>query len=178
MKLYTRKGDRGETSLFSGRRAPKCDPLVAAIGDLDELSAAIGLARIACPAANDLLRSVQRTLYTLRAVLSAEERKVDIKFDGAEVAALEAEIDRASDALPELREFIFPGEAEPGCRLHMARAIARRAERSITALTETNAPVAALAYLNRLSDLLFVLARQADRASGNLPSLLSASTDN
>ncbi|MCX7900318.1 MAG: cob(I)yrinic acid a,c-diamide adenosyltransferase [Methylocystis sp.] len=166
MTLYTGKGDRGATSLFSGRRAPKCDPLVAAIGDLDELSAAIGFARVAYPAATDLLRSIQRALYKIGAVLSAEKRKVDISFDEAEVEALEAEIDRASDALPELREFIFPGEAEPSSRLHMARAVARRAERSISALTEPGAPDAVLAYLNRLSDLLFVLARRADQMHG------------
>lgn len=174
MKLYTRKGDCGATGLFSGRRAPKSDPLVAAIGDLDELSAAIGLARIAYPAANDLLRATQRALYTLSAVLSAEERKADLTFDEAAVETLEAEIDRASDALPELREFIFPGEAEPSCRLHMARAIARRAERSIAALAEPTAPEAVLAYVNRLSDLLFVLARQADQTQGQIETTLRA----
>ena len=165
-KLYTRKGDGGATSLFSGRRASKCNPLVASIGDLDELSAAIGFARVAYPSANDLLRSTQRALYTISAVLSAEGRKIEIKFDEAEVRTLEVEIDRATHVLPELREFIFPGEAEPSCRLHLARAVARRAERAIAALVEPPPPQAVLAYLNRLSDLLFVLARQADHSKG------------
>lgn len=171
-KLYTKKGDGGETSLFSGRRAEKFDPRVAAVGDLDELSASIGLARVAYPSANDLLRSVQRALYTISAVVSAERRPVGVKFDETEVAALEIEIDRASAELPELREFIFPGEAEPSCRLHMARAVARRAERSVSALAEPTPPEPVLAYLNRLSDLLFVLARQADHRRGASESLL------
>lgn len=171
-KLYTKKGDGGKTSLFSGRRAAKFDPRVAAIGDIDELSVSIGLARIACPAANDLLRSVQRALYAISAVVSAEDRPIDTRFDKDDVEVLEVEIDRVSDELPELREFIFPGEAEASCRLHMARAIARRAERSLAALTEPATPELILAYLNRLSDLLFVLARQADQWQENGESLL------
>jgi cob(I)alamin adenosyltransferase len=165
-KLYTRKGDKGQTSLFSGRRAEKFDPCVAAVGDIDELSASIGLARIAYPPANDLLRSVQRALYTISALISAEGRVVNTRFDEAEVSALESEIDRLSAALPELRDFIFPGEAEQSCRLHMARAIARRAERGVAALVEPPPPAQVLAYLNRLSDLLFMLARQADQSLG------------
>jgi len=165
-KLYTKKGDGGKTSLFSGRRAEKFDPRVAAVGDLDELSASIGLARVADPPASDLLRSVQRALYTISAIVSAKERSVDMRFDETEVKALEIEIDRASAELPELREFIFPGEAEQSCRLHMARAVARRAERGISTLTEPAPPEAVLAYLNRLSDLLFVLARQSDHRLG------------
>ena len=111
-KLYTKKGDGGKTSLFSGRRAEKFDPRVAAVGDLDELSASIGLARVAYPPSNDLLRSIQRALYVISAIVSAEQRAIDVKFDAAEVEALEIEIDRVTAALPELREFIFPGEAE------------------------------------------------------------------
>ncbi|MEF3367130.1 cob(I)yrinic acid a,c-diamide adenosyltransferase [Methylocystis sp. 9N] len=174
IKLYTKKGDRGETSLFSGRRAAKSDPRVAAVGDLDELSASLGLARVAFPCANDSLRRSQQALYRISALVSAEGRKIDLAFEGAEVDALEAEIDRASAALPPLRDFIYPGEGEASGRLHMARAIARRAERSIAALEEPPAPENALAYLNRLSDLLFALARQADQQSGRDESLLSS----
>lgn len=166
VKLYTKKGDRGETSLFSGRRAAKFEPRVAAVGDLDELSASIGLARIANPSANEFLRAVQRALYSISAIVSAEGRQIDVPFDDAEVDALETEIDRVTSELPPLREFIFPGEAEPSCRLHMARAIARRAERGVAALTQPAPPDNILAYLNRLSDLLFVLARQADQQHG------------
>jgi cob(I)alamin adenosyltransferase len=173
-KLYTRKGDSGATSLFSGRRTEKFDPRVAAVGDLDELSASVGLARLAYPPANDLLRSVQRGLYTISAVLSAENRPIKTNLSETEVAALEAEIDRISAALPELREFIFPGEDESSCRLHLARAVARRAERSIAGLVEPAAPKIVLSYLNRLSDLLFTLARQADLSQGKPEKTLRA----
>lgn len=171
-KLYTKKGDGGKTSLFSGRRAEKFDPRVAAVGDLDELSASTGLARVAYPPANDLLRAAQRSLYTISAIISAEDRSVNIGFDDSEVSALETEIDRANAELPELREFILPGEAEQSCRLHMARAVARRAERGISALIEPATPEPVLAYLNRLSDLLFVLARQADQRLGQSETIL------
>jgi cob(I)alamin adenosyltransferase len=173
-KLYTKKGDRGATSLFSGRRAAKFDPRVAAIGDLDELSAMIGLARVTFPPANDLLRSVQRSLYTIGAVISAEDRPVALAFDDSEAEALEREIDRLTAELPELREFIIPGEAEPSCRLHLARAVARRAERSFALLRDPAPPDAVLAYLNRLSDLLFVLARHADQGQGRRETVLRA----
>ncbi|WP_246657239.1 cob(I)yrinic acid a,c-diamide adenosyltransferase [Methylocystis sp. B8] len=172
MKLYTKKGDRGQTSLFSGRRAAKCDPRVAAVGDLDELSASLGLARVAYPDANDLLCCAQKALYTIGAIVSAESRQIDIVLADAETEALEAEIDRATDALPPLRDFIYPGEAEASARLHMARAVARRAERSIAALEEPAAPENVLAYLNRLSDLLFALARLADQQSGHADRML------
>lgn len=166
VKLYTKKGDRGQTSLFSGRLAAKFEPRVAAVGDLDELSASIGLARIAYPPANEFLRAVQRALYSISAIVSAEGRQIDLTFNDAEIDALEAEIDRVTAELPPLREFIFPGEAEASCRLHMARAIARRAERGVAALTQPAPPKSVLAYLNRLSDLLFVLARQTDQQHG------------
>lgn len=174
VKLYTKKGDRGKTSLFPGRRAEKFDPRVAAVGDLDELSASVGLARVAYPPANELLKSVQRALYMVSAIVSAEKRCIDLKFDEAEIEALESEIDRVSSELPELREFIIPGDAEESCRLHMARAVTRRAERGISSLTEPAPPDVVLAYLNRLSDLLFVLARQADQSQGRSDESLRA----
>jgi cob(I)alamin adenosyltransferase len=173
-KLYTKKGDAGKTSLFSGRRAEKFDPRVAAVGDIDELSATLGLARVAYPPANDLLRSIQRALYVVSAIVSAEKRSIEVKFDAAEVEALEIEIDRLTAELPELREFILPGDAEPSCRLHLARAVARRAERGIAVLVEPAPPEAVSAYLNRLSDLLFVLARQADQSQGRKDEALRA----
>jgi cob(I)alamin adenosyltransferase len=173
-KLYTKKGDSGATSLFSGRRAEKYDPRVAAVGELDELSASVGLARLAYPSANDLLRSVQRSLYAISAVVSAEDRPIETIFSDAEVIALEKEIDRISEELPELREFIYPGEDDASCRLHLARTVARRAERAIAGLVEPAAPKTVLAYLNRLSDLLFVLARQADKSQGQSETALRA----
>ena len=126
MKLYTKKGDRGQTSLFSGRRAAKFDPRVAAVGDLDELTASLGLARVVFPEANDLLSGAQKALYTISAIVSAEARKIDLAFDDAETAALEA--------------------------------VARARERA--------------RHLNRLSDLLFALARLADLHSGHADRML------
>lgn len=172
MKLYTKKGDRGQTSLFSGRRAAKFDPRVAAVGDLDELTASLGLARLAYPEADDLLCGAQKALYRISAIVSAEGRPIDIEVGDPEIGALEAEIDRATDALPPLRDFIYPGEAEASARLHMARAITRRAERSVAALEAPPAPDNVLAYLNRLSDLLFALARLADQQSGHADRML------
>ncbi len=164
-KLYTKKGDRGRTSLFSGRQTAKFEPRIAAVGDLDELSASLGLARVAYPAASDILRAAQRTIYAISAIVSAEGQH-ELAFDTGAVETLETEIDRGTDALPPLREFIFPGEDKSSCRLHMARAIARRAERSISALENPAPPDSVLAYLNRLSDLLFVVAREADQRVG------------
>jgi cob(I)alamin adenosyltransferase len=166
MKLYTRKGDGGDTSLFSGRRTAKHDPRIAAVGDLDELSAALGLARLANSAMDRDLHRIQSEIYTISAVLSAEDRHPGVALDPASVVVLETAIDAISDRLPPLRDFIIPGRAEASCRLHLARAIARRAERHIAALDTPVPPVAVLAYLNRLSDLLFAMARDADHRAG------------
>lgn len=173
MKIYTKKGDAGETLLFSGRRAAKADPLIVAGGDLDELSAALGLARLACPPVATDLRAIQHELYVLGAVLSAEGKRAEPVFPVNATGRLESLIDAVEARLPPLRDFIYPGESEAGSRLHMARAIARRAERNVAALAEPAAPAAALAYLNRLSDLLFVWARAADMAEGYDAALLS-----
>ncbi len=172
VKLYTKKGDAGKTSLFSGRRAEKFDPRVAAVGDLDELSASIGFARVGYPPASETLRAAQHALYSISAIVSAENRKIELTLEEGEVAAIERQIDQASDELPPLRDFIYPGDAEPSCRLHMARAIARRAERSVAALTDPPPPETVQAYLNRLSDLLFALAREADYRQGRADSVL------
>lgn len=166
MKIYTRKGDAGETSLLSGRRAGKTDPAIAAAGDIDELSACLGMVRIAFPAVAAPIREIQRDLYVIGAVLSAEGRRAEYSLDQAAVPRMEAMIDAVSETLPELRDFIYPGETEAGTRCHLARAVARRAERGVAALQRPPAPPAVLAYLNRLSDLLFVWARAADLAGG------------
>jgi cob(I)alamin adenosyltransferase len=166
-KIYTKKGDRGQTSLFSGRRVEKFDDRVAAVGDLDELSAAIGMARLANDNLSDSLYAIQQTLYTISAIVSAEHRQVDgLALQDIEIDKLEESIDRVSASLPPLKDFIIPGQAEPSCRLHVARAVARRAERNIAALRDPPPPGNVLAYLNRLSDLLFVFARLADHDRG------------
>lgn len=166
MKLYTRKGDDGGTALFSGRRAEKWDARVAAVGDLDELSAAIGLARLANPAATPELHRIQNEIYGISAALSAEGRHDDLAPGADAVLRLEAMIDEITDRLPPLRDFIIPGRAEASARMHLARAIARRAERGIAALDAPPTAAAVLAYINRLSDLLFAMARDADHREG------------
>jgi len=140
-KIYTKKGDRGQTSLFSGSRVDKFDSRVAAVGDLDELSAAIGAARLANRDLSESLRLIQQTIYTISAIVSAEHRQVAaLDFQDDEVHKLEESIDRISASLPPLKDFIFPGQAEASCRLHVARAVARRAERSIAMLQDPAPP--------------------------------------
>lgn len=166
MKIYTKKGDAGETMLFSGRRVAKSSWAVIAAGDLDEVSAALGLARIVCPSIAQDLREVQRDLYVIGAVVSGEGKRKEPALQDDAVRRLEKLIDNVEAGLPELRDFIYPGESEGGARLHLARAITRRAERSVSALDTPPAPAAVLSYLNRLSDLLFVWARKADFDAG------------
>jgi cob(I)alamin adenosyltransferase len=166
MKLYTRKGDAGRTALFSGRQAAKHDARVAAVGDLDELSAVLGLARLAVPRRSADLHRIQSEIYMISAILSAEGREGLPPFDASTATRLEHMIDAITEALPPLRDFIIPGRAEASCRLHLARAVARRAERAISALDGPEAPDAVLAYVNRLSDLLFAMARESDHAQG------------
>jgi cob(I)alamin adenosyltransferase len=170
VKIYTRTGDTGETGLRGGVRVRKNVLRVEAYGTVDELSAALGMVCSALPGAETaaLLRSIQRDLFALGAQLAdAQSAKVPSTERAAvpetRVAELEREIDRAQDGLPPLRSFVFPGGCEVGARLHLARTICRRAERRLAALAEAEpvAPVV-LAYVNRLSDLLFVLARLAN----------------
>jgi cob(I)alamin adenosyltransferase len=166
-KIYTRGGDAGETSLGDGSRVPKTHPLVAAFGAVDELNATVGLARAAGlpPATDDVLRRVQNELFDVGADLCVPVRDDTagrLRVTEEQVAALEADIDRVNARLPELRSFVLPGGTEAAARLHVARTVCRRAERVAlaAAATETVDPLA-LTYLNRLSDLLFVLAREA-----------------
>lgn len=166
MKLYTKKGDSGDTALFSGRSARKSDPCVNVVGDLDELSAALGLAAITYPAVASHIRAIQHDLYAISALISAEGTRPELGFSEEEAKRLEGIIDQVSDTLPELRDFIYPGESEASARLHMARVVARRAERALTALSPPASP-AVSAYVNRLSDLLFVWARRVDFDAGH-----------
>jgi cob(I)alamin adenosyltransferase len=157
-RIYTRGGDRGETSLGDGSRVSKLDPRVAAIGDVDELNSLVGWA--------GGLDRVQNELFDLGADLSvpfagADER---LRITDDAVGRLEEEIDEANAALPDLKSFVLPGGSERAGRLFLARAVCRRAERAVLTMPETN-PLAAV-YLNRLSDLLFVLARAANAEAG------------
>ncbi len=157
-RIYTRGGDQGETSLGDGSRISKLDPRVAAMGDVDELNSLIGLA--------GGLDRIQNELFDLGADLSVpfaghEDR---LRVTQEAVDRLEQEIDEANAALPELKSFVLPGGSERAAQLFLARAVCRRAERAALAVRDTN-PLAAV-YLNRLSDLLFVLARAANGEAG------------
>ena len=163
-RIYTRGGDRGETSLGDGSRVSKLDPLIRAGGAVDELNSLLGLAQ--AEALDPRLARVQNELFDLGADLSVpyagNEDRLRVTDDAVE--RLEQEIDAANKALPELKSFVLPGGSERAARLFLARAVCRRAERAVLAVPDTN-PLAAI-YLNRLSDLLFVLARAANAEAG------------
>ncbi len=172
MKIYTRTGDAGETSLFGGTRVRKDDPRVVAYGDVDELNAQLGLARAAVGDAElaDELTRLQRDLFALGAQLADPGEKLSPRVSKAvvhdgDVLRLEQLIDRLEAELPPLRHFILAGGSAGGAALHVARAVCRRAERGIVALEPAVDPVL-LKYINRLSDLLFVLARAANQRAG------------
>ncbi len=168
MKIYTRTGDGGETSLLGGGRVSKGDPRVDAYGNVDELNALLGLVAATAPEQfqSDLLESIQRDLFAIGGRLaSPEPERVANVLKKAVIApervdALERAIDRADQTLPPLDNFVLPGGTQKAALLHIARTVCRRAERSVVALhAHTDVPDEILQYLNRLSDLLFVLAR-------------------
>jgi len=167
-KIYTRGGDTGQTSLGDGVRVAKHSLRIIALGEVDEANAAIGLAR-SCNedrALDEALARIQNELFDLGADLcvppAATERS-RLRIDGAQVARLEAEIDRANESLAPLDSFVLPGGTRAAAALHLARAVVRRAERAVSALATAEAVNAqARAYLNRLSDHLFVMARRAN----------------
>ncbi|MGH9783134.1 MAG: cob(I)yrinic acid a,c-diamide adenosyltransferase [Terriglobia bacterium] len=176
-KVYTRTGDEGQTSLGSGERVSKASPRVSAYGDVDELNSFLGLARtkIANPDLLKLLERIQNELFILGADLAVPQPDLSPsggdrqrRVSPAEIENLEQTIDRYNETLPPLQEFILPAGNEAGAILHVARAVARRAERRVVSLAQTERlnPLV-LVYLNRLSDLLFVLARVANRQSGS-----------
>jgi cob(I)alamin adenosyltransferase len=174
MRIYTKTGDAGETGLYGGGRVPKDALRVAAYGAVDELNAALGVARALAAGDADLdavLARLQAECFTLGAELATPQpsgiaRPVP-RISGAHVAAAEQDIDRLETELPELRHFILPGGAKAGAALHFARTVCRRAERELVRLHHAE-PVSAeaLQYLNRVSDLLFVMARAANRRAG------------
>jgi cob(I)alamin adenosyltransferase len=169
-KIYTRGGDAGETSLGGGARVSKLDARIAAYGTVDEVNAAVGLALAAgCPADfAEVLARVQNELFDLGADLSVPlENEARLRVTQAQVDALEQDCDRFNASLPELKSFVLPAGNETAARLHVARTICRRAERKALAASGVNDlnPLA-LVYLNRLSDLLFILARAANAAAG------------
>jgi len=175
MKIYTRTGDQGETGLFGGGRVPKDHPRVAAYGDVDELSSAIGVARATPPTDffDALLESVQRDLFAIGGQLATPDPdKVAKALEKADlsdqrVTEFERIMDQADHELPPLRAFVLPAGTPKAAALHLARTVCRRAERSVVHLAhESQVPSVFVVYLNRLSDLLFTLARLANHRSG------------
>jgi cob(I)alamin adenosyltransferase len=172
LKIYTRTGDAGETSLFDGTRVQKSEPRVDAYGEVDELNACLGLARAsgADTEVDAELVRVQRDLFALGAQLADPGEKLAARVTKAvlgdeDVARLEQAIDRFEAELPPLRRFILAGGSPAGAALHVARAVCRRAERRMVAL-EPAVEGVLLRYINRLSDLLFVLARSVNHRAG------------
>lgn len=173
MKIYTKTGDGGETGLVDGSRIRKDHARVAAFGDVDELNAGIGVARThADEDLSQLLDGVQRDLFAIGAQIADPRAQVASRREKAALAAGRiVDVERAIDAreaqMPPLTAFILPGGTPLAASLHVARTVCRRAERSVLALGRTD-PVdpLILVYLNRLSDLLFVLARHANHVAG------------
>jgi cob(I)alamin adenosyltransferase len=177
MKIYTRTGDDGQTKLYGGDRVLKDDPRVAAYGTLDELNAAIGSALALDPDSQlglGGLREVQEDLFVLGSRLAAadperaESRGSIPRLEQGRIAALESWIDALDEELEPLDSFVLPGGAPAGAQLHVARMICRRAERSITSLLPEQPELSrvVLPYVNRLSDLLFTLARAVNGRAG------------
>jgi len=171
-RIYTRTGDDGTTGLVDGSRRSKADALLDAVGSVDETNAAIGLARLsASPATDALLARIQNDLFDLGADLAtATGIEGALRIIPEQVAWLEGQIDAGTAALPPLTSFILPAGTPAATALHMARTICRRAERDAVAARDGGEPLSgpALHYLNRLSDLLFVLARVENAVPGDV----------
>jgi len=173
VKIYTRTGDSGETGLFDGTRVSKSDPRVSAYGDVDELNAWLGLVRAAGvdDQVGGMLEHIQRDLFALGARLADPAKRIADRVTKAsigseEVERLEAWIDLLESELPALRRFILAGGSPAGAALHVARTICRRAERGIVALGDMAGGTDLIVYVNRLSDLLFVMARAVNARAG------------
>jgi cob(I)alamin adenosyltransferase len=173
MRIYTRKGDGGETGILRGPRLSKAHPRIRALGGLDELNAALGLvlAESGLPAELPaVLGRIQSALLEAGAALAAPDAGGAADYFRAETAWLESELDRLESELPPLRQFILPGGDRSGAALHWARTVARRAESGIVEVLAggscVEAGTAVLAYMNRLSDALFQFARAANAARG------------
>jgi cob(I)alamin adenosyltransferase len=166
MRIYTRTGDDGSTGLAGGARLAKDSPRIEALGDVDELNAAIGLARVHDPGGplHAELATIQSKLLRVGATLAGATGE---PVGADDVATLERWIDRLEAELPPPTGFVLPGASAQGARLHVARTVCRRAERRVVTLGRSE-PVGPgpLCYLNRLGDLLFVMARWYDRRSG------------
>ena len=175
MKIYTKTGDAGDTGLFGGGRVAKDDPRVEAYGDVDELNAVLGMVRAVeqMPRIDEVLVLVQRDLFAIGALLATPDREKmaqhleKARIDDLRVAELEQAVDDAESELEPLRAFIVPGGTPKAAALHVARTVCRRAERHVVTLQRAvELPGLVVIYLNRLSDLLFTLARLANKRAG------------
>lgn len=167
MKIYTRTGDGGSTGLFSGQRVSKTDPRIEACGTVDELNSHLGVAVASDPAdaVGDDLRRIQGELFTLGSELASPDGS-ECKLGEESVAWLEGRIDAMTAEIAPLRNFILPGGSPAAAQIHVARAVCRRAERRVIALSGDAPPSQAVVYLNRLSDFLFTLARYENHLRG------------
>jgi len=175
MKIYTKTGDAGDTGLFGGGRVQKDDPRVEAYGDVDELNAVLGMARAIepMPQIDEILVAMQRDLFSIGALLATPDRdKMEshlskANIDERRIGDLERAIDECEKELEPLHAFIIPGGSRKGAVLHVARTVCRRAERRVVRLQkDVEIPPLVVIYLNRLSDLLFMLARVANVRTG------------
>jgi cob(I)alamin adenosyltransferase len=174
VRIYTKTGDSGETSLFDNSRVSKSHPRVEAYGDVDELNACLGAARAAGtdPDLDSALETIQRQLFAVGARLADPASRIAARVEKAAVQAedverLEKWIDGFERELPPLRKFILPGGSTCGSWLHLSRTVCRRAERRVVGLGEGAVEPIVVVYLNRLSDLLFVMARTASHRQGS-----------
>jgi cob(I)alamin adenosyltransferase len=173
-RIYTKTGDKGQTSLAGGRRVAKDDPRIECYGTVDELTAFVGLAGISAEASIPelavILRRVQHELFNLESILATPPEDVhprQPRITDAEIAKLEREIDAANAELAPLRSFVLPGGSRLNTELHVCRTVCRRAERAAVGLArEQEVPGEALRYLNRLSDALFVWSRWVNHRLG------------
>jgi len=173
VKIYTKTGDSGETSLFDNSRVSKADARVDAYGEVDEINACLGAARAAGldPDLSAVIETIQRELFAVGARLADPAARIAARVTKAvvgdsEIGRLEQTIDRLEAELTPLRRFILPGGSPAGALLHLARTVCRRAERRVVALGSDAVDPAVIVYLNRLSDLLFVMARAANSRAG------------
>jgi cob(I)alamin adenosyltransferase len=173
MTIYTKVGDGGSTRMPDGQLSRKDQPLVEAIGHMDELNSSIGFCVAACEAARHreiaaALAPLQGELFVLGALLADPRRAGKLQWDPQAVQRMERQIDQATAKLPPLEHFVLPGGSELACRLHLGRTVCRRAERRLVAAMDGGAPMPpqVVPYINRLSDLLFTLARLANQTDG------------
>ena len=168
-KIYTRGGDAGQTSLGDGTRVSKLDPRVVANGEVDELNSLVGWAAVVAEGEfAETLARVENELFDLGADITVPTDEAGLRVTQGQIDRLEADCDRFNEPLPELKSFVLPGGTELAARLFVARAVCRRAERSVIA---AGASPLVCVYLNRLSDLLFILARAANAAAGHAETL-------